>query len=32
MGVRGRTWVEKWASPQAIAAQYVALFEELIRT
>jgi putative colanic acid biosynthesis glycosyltransferase WcaI len=29
MGQRGRTWVEGWASPAAVAAAYEALFAEL---
>lgn len=29
MGVAGRTWVERWASPGAVAAAYEALFVEL---
>jgi glycosyltransferase involved in cell wall biosynthesis len=29
MGARGRAWVEGWASPDAVAAAYEALFEEL---
>jgi colanic acid biosynthesis glycosyl transferase WcaI len=30
MGAAGRAFVEQWASPAAVAAQYEALFEELI--
>jgi colanic acid biosynthesis glycosyl transferase WcaI len=30
MGAAGREFVEKWASPGAVAAQYEALFQELI--
>jgi len=30
MGAAGRAFVEKWASPGAVAAQYEALFQELI--
>ena len=30
MGAAGRTFVEQWASPAAVAARYEALFEELI--
>ena len=29
MGASGRTWVEGWASPAAVAAAYEALFDEL---
>jgi hypothetical protein len=29
MGLAGRTFVERWASPSAIAEQYEALFDEL---
>jgi len=29
MGLRGRAWVEGWASPAAVAAAYEALFAEL---
>jgi hypothetical protein len=29
MGRAGRAFVERWASPAAIAAQYEALFDEL---
>jgi colanic acid biosynthesis glycosyl transferase WcaI len=29
MGAAGRTFVERWASPGAVAAQYEALFDEL---
>ncbi len=32
MGAAGRAFVERWASPAAIAAQYEALFEELRRS
>ena len=30
MGRAGRRWVERWASPAAVAEAYEALFEELI--
>jgi colanic acid biosynthesis glycosyl transferase WcaI len=30
MGAAGRVFVENWASPAAVAAQYEALFRELI--
>ncbi|MBS1848099.1 MAG: glycosyltransferase, partial [Actinobacteria bacterium] len=30
MGSSGRSWVEGWASPEAVAGMYAALFEELI--
>jgi colanic acid biosynthesis glycosyl transferase WcaI len=29
MGARGRAWVERWASPAAVAARYDELFSEL---
>jgi colanic acid biosynthesis glycosyl transferase WcaI len=32
MGESGRTWVEAWASPAAVAASYEALFVELRRS
>jgi colanic acid biosynthesis glycosyl transferase WcaI len=32
MGRRGRTWVERWVSPAAVAEAYEALFEEVSRT
>ncbi|MGD9793608.1 MAG: glycosyltransferase family 4 protein [Acidimicrobiia bacterium] len=31
MGAAGRSWVEQWASPAAVAEAYEALFEELRR-
>ena len=30
MGAAGRAFVEQWASPAAVAAQYEDLFQELI--
>jgi glycosyltransferase involved in cell wall biosynthesis len=30
MGARGRRFVETWASPDAVAERYEALFEELV--
>jgi colanic acid biosynthesis glycosyl transferase WcaI len=32
MGAAGRAFVERWASPAAVAAAYEALFTELART
>jgi len=32
MGAAGRAFVERWASPAAVAAQYEALFDELIES
>jgi colanic acid biosynthesis glycosyl transferase WcaI len=29
MGARGRAWVERWASPAAVAASYERLFSDL---
>jgi len=30
LGANGRRWVEAWASPEAVAESYEALFDELL--